>query len=375
MSDRFSTDCSVGSKELSVLRIKLSIPGQPSPLDLSQFVGNMSNEFHGHQFFANSPVSEADAWVVFDDVPEEDALCYVSPDKVFFVSAESSYPEDWFLRPARQNFLEQFSLVATCHPTLHPNATFSPPFLPWMINANHGSIFKPHERDITFLDKLEHVEKSKLISVFCSTKEWRPEYRLRIQFVEYLKRHFGEDLVWFGNGVNEIPEKWDGLAPFEFTLVLENRSDRGIYTEKILDPFLSLTEPIYWGDPGIRSVLPISRENLIDIRDFQGARATIERIIAAPRKRRTHEQRLEGKAIILGELHFLRRIVRLIENSSSPDHKSVAPQEVALRPLRHFTKPDSAGEKHRGESLETRIYRNAKALYKGGKQFMSHLRG
>lgn len=357
------------------MRIKLSIPGQPRPLDLSQYVGNQSNEFRGHKFLANSSDTEADAWVVFDDVPEDDFRCNVSPEKVFFISAESSYPEDWFLGQARHSFLSQFSYVNTCHPTLHPKATFSAPFLPWMINANHGSVFSPHARDIGFFNKLEAVKKSKLISVFCSSKEWRPEYRLRLQFVEYLKRHFGEDLEWFGNGVNEIPEKWDGLAPFKFTLVLENRSDRGIYTEKILDPFLSLTEPIYWGDPNIRTVLPISQENLIDIRDFQGSRAAIERIITPPKKRIPTEQRLEGKSLVLEKLHFLQRIIRVIEDSSSHDRKFAKPREVVLQPLKYFTHPDRPTAAPQRESFETRIYRNVRAIYRGGKKFMNQMKG
>lgn len=338
---------------------------------MSQYVGNQSSEFRGHKFLGNSSDTEADAWVVFDDVPEDDSRCNVSPEKVFFISAESSYPEDWFLREARQSFLSQFSYVNTCHPTLHPKATFSAPFLPWMINANHGSVFSPHARDIGFLNKLEVVEKSKLISVFCSSNDWRPEYRLRLQFVEYLKRHFGEDLEWFGNGVNEIPEKWDGLAPFKFTLVLENRSDGGIYTEKILDPFLSLTEPIYWGDPNIRTVLPIPPGNLIDIRDFPGARAAVERIITARKKRMPTEQKLEGKSLVLGELHFLQRIIRLVEDSSSHNRKFSTPREVVLRPLKHFTHPDRPATAPRRESFESRVYRKARAIYRSGKKLMN----
>lgn len=243
-----------------------------------------------------------------------------------------------------------------------------------MINANHGSVFGPHTRDIAYLEELASVKKSKLISVFCSSKEWRPEYRLRLQFVEYLQRHFGADLEWFGNGVNEIPEKWDGLAPFEYTIVLENRSDRGIFTEKILDPFLSLTEPIYWGDPNIRNVLPISPQNLIDIRDFAGSRATIERIIGARKKRRSSEVAFEGKSLVLGKLHFLQRIIEMVETSSTLSRGCLAAREVTLQPLKCFTHPDVPAAELQRESFETRLYRNARALYRGGKKMINQMK-
>lgn len=47
--------------------------------------------------------------------------------------------------------------------------------------------------------------------------------------------------------------KRDFLAAYKFTIAFENSRAPGYYTEKILDPMLAGSIPVYWGDPGIAS--------------------------------------------------------------------------------------------------------------------------
>ena len=49
-----------------------------------------------------------------------------------------------------EKFLDQFSKIFSNYEVNHRNK-LTLPFLPWMINANHGdSVFHNHERDKTF---------------------------------------------------------------------------------------------------------------------------------------------------------------------------------------------------------------------------------
>ena len=312
------------------------MPGQPRNLDLSQFTGNQSGFFAGAEFRVNDGLKRADAWFVFEDADPEDAECEVPPNQVHFLSAEGSWRSDKFLSPIFLNFAAQFATVNTCHPSSSPKTVFSPPFLPWMVNANHESIFVPHERDIAYLQDLSFVEKDRPLSIFCSAQNWTPEHRLRFAFAEHLKQYFGDDITWFGNGVNSLPEKWDGLAPFERTIVLENRSAHTNFTEKILDPFLSLTTPIYWGAPNINEYLPVPKDHQINVHSFHDATQKIRQIIRKPPTQSDQDRLLQGRKLVLGERHFLQRIARIARDHHDIDSKH---ELVTLHPKGAFIPP------------------------------------
>ena len=316
------------------MRIKLSFEGLVKA-ELSQFTGNSAGEIDGCEFFVDSQRREADAWFIVEDVNPEDANCLTPPEQVHFLSAETSYSQSHYFNPSLTEFLAQFSAIHSCHPVPLANSDFEPPFLPWMINANHESIFRPHSRDLHFFENLVELEKSKPMSVFCSSQDYTPDHKLRLAFAAHLKAYFGNDIEWYGNGVNAIPEKWDGLAAYERTIVLENRSDRGVYSEKILDPFLALTQPIYWGAPDIMNFLPVHAEHQLDIRDFKGATQAIKRILENPVTVEEKDRLLEGKELATGRLHFLRRIAHIAKTRASQNLNNGRTQ-ISLAPRGAF---------------------------------------
>ena len=38
-----------------------------------------------------------------------------------------------------------------------------------------------------------------------------PEYQKRMEFIEKLKKHFGDKVDLFGRGIKEVADKWDAL--------------------------------------------------------------------------------------------------------------------------------------------------------------------
>lgn len=51
-----------------------------------------------------------------------------------------------------------------------------------------------------------------------------------------------------------VDRKEDVFDKFQFSIIVENYSTPGWFTEKLLDPFMRMTVPIYWGDPLIGNV-------------------------------------------------------------------------------------------------------------------------
>ena len=342
------------------MRIKLSIPGQGEKLNLSQFTGNNDNVFAGCKFFVNEPVGKADAWFVVEDVDPNDNRCEVPLGQLHFLSAEASWRPDKFLSLDSERFLNQFAGIHSCHPIRLPSVNFTPPFLPWMINANHETIFNTHERDIHYFEGPDHLKKERPLSVFCSAQGWTPEHRLRLAFVEHLKKELGEDLDWFGNGVSPVDEKWQGLAMFEHTLVLENRSDRGIFTEKILDAYLGLSVPIYWGAPDIGSYLPVPPSHQINIADFRGATIQIRNLLSTGASESDRHRLIEGKTRVLNELHFLNRIADIAKSSRPKNPKPVL---MILKPRESFVRPQRTSKSLTGKTkdfLFRKVYRPLK---------------
>ena len=305
------------------MRIKLSIPSGLGPVDLSQYTGTSDNSFDGVKFYVNEDIESADAWFVIDGIVGEHESCLTPGGDVGFLSGENIFSPNHFLRNERQDFLAQFDTIHSCHPTLLKNAKFAPPFLPWMVNEIIGSVFVPHDRDLAFLQSLEKPPKTRPVSVFCSTASVTPEHQLRLAFVEKLSAHFGSYLDWFGNGVNPLPEKWDGLYPYQASIVLENRITPGMFTEKIFDPLLTWTVPLYWGAPDIQNYFPLVDDQILDLRDFAAAIRKIEDVLARADSETFLENLRGGRNLVMGPRHFLRRISKIAKDNRALSAKAV----------------------------------------------------
>lgn len=265
-----------------MITIKISSRGSGKNLDISQYLGNAQGWWGDCFFSVNSDVRSADVWIVSEDVDDDDVECEVAEGGLIFVTAETSWPSGYYAdHPERLKVLSQFDRVLTPHVVPLPNVTPSLPFLPWMINANHGpSINAPHVRDVNALETMSAPAKTRDLSVFCSTQSLTEGHRQRFHFVEKLKEHFGDRLDWYGNGVNSLPEKWDGIAPYRATIVLENRATPRVITEKLMDAYLGFAYPFYWGARDVRDHIPTTALTPIDIQDLVGSIEVIERQLA-----------------------------------------------------------------------------------------------
>jgi len=123
-------------------------------------------------------------------------------------------------------------------------------------------IFNPPGSNIPWTkpDLYRIHEKSKICSMIASPKNMTTGHRKRIDIATRLKNLvdvFGgaAGTPRIGAGIGPNGDWWrskdEALAPYMFSIVIENASYPNYYTEKITDCFALGTIPIYWGSPDI----------------------------------------------------------------------------------------------------------------------------
>lgn len=110
-----------------------------------------------------------------------------------------------------------------------------------------GPKFKFVPAQWSWIDEPNIREKTKLVSMISSSKNFFAGHSYRLKWVDRLK----DDLDLYGRGFNEIDKKEKGLDDYMFSVAIENGVYRTYFTEKIIDCFLTGTVPVYYGTPDI----------------------------------------------------------------------------------------------------------------------------
>jgi len=85
--------------------------------------------------------------------------------------------------------------------------------------------------------------KTELCSMIASAKNIAPGHRLRH---EIAAKH-PDKINLYGGGYRPVEFKAQALSPYMFSFAIENVKANDLFTEKIIDCFLTGTVPIYWG--------------------------------------------------------------------------------------------------------------------------------
>jgi hypothetical protein len=103
-----------------------------------------------------------------------------------------------------------------------------------------GCWIKEHDRKIH--------EKSRNVSIIASAKKNMAGQKLRHKII----RKYGDRIdAIVGSGYKALEDKVEGLAPFRYSIVVENCRRNYYFSEKLIDCFMTGTVPIYWGCPSI----------------------------------------------------------------------------------------------------------------------------
>lgn len=112
----------------------------------------------------------------------------------------------------------------------------------------------------SFIKEYNLYDKTKLVSIIASKKNYCKEHEYRQQIV---KKYSGKcDL--YGRGYREIADKLEGLKDYCFSFAMENAIYPNMITEKITDCFATGTIPIYYGIPNINEFFNVDGIIILD---------------------------------------------------------------------------------------------------------------
>ena len=267
-----------------------------------------------YQFIIDPDLKACDYWVVYtahDMVAEQ---CYCDKNNIFFIPGEGYETSARF----SSDFLKQFGKIITVQRQLKGNnITYFQNANPWFIEKSYNDLLN-----------LNIPEKTKLISIISSDKDFTEGHRNRQRFTKRLKEHFGEGLDFFGRGINSFDNKWDVTAPYKYQIAIENDFTDDWVTEKFFDPILTYTYPFYYGCPNLKKYMPDSSFQRIDINDPEGSIRIIENAIRNNVFDRYIEKANACRDLALNHHQLFPMLVSFFEqNKNTP-----APSNITIRP-------------------------------------------
>lgn len=85
-----------------------------------------------------------------------------------------------------------------------------------------------------------------------------------------------------------VENKMAFIDQYRFTIAFENASSKGYTTEKIIEPFLVGSIPIYWGNPLVG--LDFNTDSFVNVHDFNSFEEAIERVLEIDRDEVLYEK-------------------------------------------------------------------------------------
>ena len=91
-----------------------------------------------------------------------------------------------------------------------------------------------------------NLSKTELISIIASDKRFLPGHVVRHDLIQWIQDN-DYDVAVIGRGYKPFENKWEGLAPYYFSVIIENSIEKSYFTEKLIDAILCEAVPIYLG--------------------------------------------------------------------------------------------------------------------------------
>lgn len=252
-----------------------------------------------YKFEIDNDCAKCDYWIIWGDLPHEvEKMTVVCPRENILFLTDEVFAEKKF----HHTFLDQFDTVVTCREDLrHRNIIRSHEINNWTVKKSFPEVYdtKP-------------IVKSKALSVVCSDFTWLPGHKKRYAFVNKMIGHFKDRLDVFGRGFNPVDDKWTALAPYKYSIAIENSSVNGYFTEKITDCFLSHTYPIYFGAPDIGNYFDLSALLNIDIDDYKKSIDLMERLLEEDPWEKLEPLLIQQKLAYLERFHLFPALCNIV---------------------------------------------------------------
>lgn len=266
---------------MKIIKVSSGLP-EKKDLLLRQ-TKNFSGVWGDCKFVVNKNIDKCDWWFVLHGsglVKPESCLCDVN--HIIYVSMEP----DEKMSKVSSKFLNQFSSLVTCDRSVKHNNKIYENWLTWYVGIVVEKKNKQHafhnkiNLDYNQLTSMEFPIKKNKISLILSNKNFSDGHKKRIKFVQQIsKLPIAKYIDIYGHGYNEIPDKWEAIAPYKYHLVLENSVNQDYWSEKLADSFLGFALPIYYGCPNIHNYFNKDSICLIDINDIKGSVKILQYLI------------------------------------------------------------------------------------------------
>lgn len=176
--------------------------------------------------------------------------------------------------------------------------------LPWHIDKTYDELSQLTVNQLLF--------KKDAVSFITSNSNIYPQHSVRLNFIDYMKsQSFDFDL--FGRGFQPIQNKFDGIGPYKYTIAAENYIGQDYFTEKIIDAFLSLTMPIYYGCPNITDYFPKESMILVDLNKPEESLEKIKEAVANKLWDKNKDAIMYAKELVLEKYQLFPMLHRLIQ--------------------------------------------------------------
>ena len=106
--------------------------------------------------------------------------------------------------------------------------------------------------------KLPNFSQRRGISLIASMKNDLEGHKLRHKLISFDKSHAHQLLTPLGRAYQRFDDTVSALAPFRYSVVIENCVEPHLFTEKILNCLACKTIPIYWGHETIKQYFDTS---------------------------------------------------------------------------------------------------------------------
>ena len=262
--------------------------------------------------FTNDPEPEVD-YLISLNYPTNDIQAVCPREHCWALIQEPPTNRHHYLHTSHPGFSRVFS----CHEGLSgPHRILTHPHLPWYVG-----------RSLQEMESAPPLQKTANLSAVTSSESWLRGHRERLEFLRRLRKAINFD--WFGRGIHTLEDKWDGLAPYRYSLALENSCYPFYWSEKIADCFLAQTMPIYSGSPRITEYFPADSMIRIDLRHPDETIEVIRKTVESDRYEKNLQAIREARALVLHQynpLSFLAREIRQHSNcgcSCKPEEQQI----------------------------------------------------
>ena len=270
--------------------------------------------------FTTEPIEKCDYAVVLNRVKEPTTLV-CPPEHIWSVMQEPYMPGifEW-MRHGHESFARVYT-----HDTFSDDPKYirSFPMLCWHILKSYDELVAIETPP----------EKRAEISAIVSNKAFFPGHKMRLKFMEKLQTNPALNIDYYGKGIRFIEDKWEGLAPYKYSLAIENSQSSDYWTEKIADCFLAYTMPIYYGCENLEDYFPKESFIQIDIGQPEEAIRIIREAMDSDLWTQNLDAIKEARSLVLNRYSLFPALAREIVLNEQ-ENQATQCRKVTIQPYR-----------------------------------------